>query len=77
VPRPLPRFDAAQQRVADVQQVERILREVDHAESDLPVTGGEASRRGIPIVGRGTGGAIPHTSPEQVLLAKGRRRWRR
>jgi hypothetical protein len=70
----LPRLRAVSQRQEDEQKLERILAELDVEQSGPPVTrGGEASRRGIPIVGRGTAGVSPGTSPERALLAKGRR----
>jgi hypothetical protein len=62
--------------VADAQQVERILREVDVAESAPPAAGGEASLRGVPVVGRGVAGAIRGTSPHGELVAKKQRRRR-
>ena len=78
MPRPLPRFDAAQQKAADVQQVARIVAEVEEAAApDAKRIAGasHANLRGFPAIGRNVAGAILHTSPEQALMAKqGRRR---
>ena len=81
VPRPLPRFDA-QQKVADAQQVERILAQVETESTPLPVNGagGGSSRRmrGVPIVGvRGAGGTSPGTDPSAALIYKEGQRRRR
>jgi hypothetical protein len=79
VPKPLPRFDAAQQKAADVQQVARIVAEVEEAAApDAKHIAGasHANLRGLPAIGRNVSGAISGTSPEQALMAKGQRRRR-
>ena len=78
---PLPRFRAAELKLEDAEQLERIMRQVDVAQSDpKPVNGagGGSPRRmrGVPIVGvRGAGGTSPGTDPVRALIAKdGQRR---
>ena len=36
--------------------------------TDLPVTASPGDLRGIPIIGKGVGGAIPHTAPHHSPL---------
>jgi hypothetical protein len=79
---PLPRFRAAEQKLADAERLDKLLREVDKAPADAkPVNGaggGDLRRmRGFPIVGiRGAGGTSPGTDPARALLAKEARRGR-
>jgi hypothetical protein len=63
----------------DAAKVDRIVREVDAntvIEVDPTATGGDDWRkvRGVPLVARGTAGAIPGTNPLGALMAKQRRR---
>jgi hypothetical protein len=80
---PLPRFRAAEQKLADAAALARILADVDQAPADAsPVNGaggGDLRRmRGFPIVGvRGAGGTSPGTDPMRALLAKEGQRRRR
>jgi hypothetical protein len=75
VPKPLPRFSALQ-KLADAKQIQRIVAAVEEAAAPDAKRVAGASRanlRGLPAIGRNVAGAIAGTSPEQVLMAKGRR----
>jgi hypothetical protein len=79
LPPRLPRFDRELQRVEDERKLRRVVLEVDDDEPDQVVgvtAAGDPRRlRGIPAVGRGTGGAIAGSDPLAALIAKeGRRR---
>jgi hypothetical protein len=79
MPPKLPRF-RAEQKVADLRRVERIVAEVERDDRPLPVgdAGGGSPRslRGVPVVGvPGAGGTSPGTDPVRALIAKdGQRR---
>jgi hypothetical protein len=73
----LPRFDRELQ-LEDAKKMRRVVIETGHDDElvTCATAGGDPRRlRGIPAVGRGTGGAIAGSDPLAALLAKeGRRR---
>ena len=72
----LPRFTAASERTRDAEQLARVMREVDIAESDPPPPAGSLTG-GVPIVGRGTAGAIRGSNPLAEVLRREKQRRRR
>lgn len=75
MPHRLPRFDALLQRYEDERKLARILLEAD-VEEDAPRLVCRSAdghdwqrRRGLPVISRGTGGAIPGSVPLSALLA--------
>jgi hypothetical protein len=82
VPRPLPRFNPVK-RVKDAEQLARVMREVDVAQSDprpvnAPAVSSPRRLRGVPVVGvPGAGGTSPGTDPVRALIAKDGQRRRR
>jgi hypothetical protein len=72
--RPLPRFNASQERTEDARKLDKILSETT---TDSPTTAARATLpgdtrrlRGIPVQARGVGGTSPNTNPVQALMAK-------
>jgi hypothetical protein len=78
VPELLPRFSKAMQAIEDARKLGQILMETgDVPEVTRATAAGDPRRlRGLPAVGRGSGGAIHGTNPLHALLAKERTRRR-
>jgi hypothetical protein len=68
----LPRHRKVQEAAEDARKLNRLLDETSEVTPAARATAGGDRRRlrGIPAVGRGTGGAIAGTSPESALLRK-------
>jgi hypothetical protein len=71
----LPRFNAIAQRLEDERRIARIVLEAGVAEAPATVSratlAGDPRRlRGIPMLGRGVGGAQVGTRPLEAVLAK-------
>ena len=78
---PLPRFRAAEQRVADARKLARLLAEAGAeatpaVKGALPTGGDRARMRGFPIVGKGIRGTAPGTDPVGAMIGKESRRRR-
>lgn len=64
----LPRFTAASQRIEDDRKIARVVLEAGPSETPATTVratlpGDMRRLRGIPVVGRGVGGASPGTNP--------------
>ena len=82
MPELLPRFLKVQQAIDDEQKLAAIILETggvpdeveDAKPSSRPTRGADGHdwrrRRGLPMIGKGVGGASPGTNPVAALLAK-------
>jgi hypothetical protein len=72
VPQPLRAF-RRQQQLEDEAKIAKIVGETEPTDAAGVTAGGDPTRlRGLPVVVRGSSGAVPGTSPLGALLAKER-----
>ena len=77
MPEILPRFNRRMQEIEDRRRIAQLILEGGEVENEAGVplrrsADGHHSdrRRGLPMIGRGCGGASPGTDPVRALLAK-------